>query len=88
MFIYIYFLYRCIIYVLYIMYRKIRVRADISEEIVSTKKCGHLTPCLFYSSLYMDRAGIFNYTTKGHKFFQKFVVANYVKEEIERLNFR
>lgn len=57
-----------------VMCRRARVKADISEEIISTKKYGHLTPCLFYSYLYMERVETFNYITKGRMLFQQFVV--------------
>ncbi|XP_076032999.1 uncharacterized protein LOC143020461 [Oratosquilla oratoria] len=46
-----------------------------------------LTPASFYSSMYMEREGIFNYVTKCRRLFQQFVVDNYVKVESMRLAF-
>ncbi|KAK4295429.1 hypothetical protein Pmani_031999 [Petrolisthes manimaculis] len=38
-----------------------------------------LSPCMFYSSLFMERKNAFNYITKSRMLFQQFVVNNYVK---------
>ncbi|XP_076059364.1 uncharacterized protein LOC143035974 [Oratosquilla oratoria] len=46
-----------------------------------------LIPCMFYSSLYMEREGVYNYMTKCRRLFQQFVVDNYVKVETARLSF-
>ncbi|XP_076039328.1 uncharacterized protein LOC143024413 [Oratosquilla oratoria] len=61
-----------------------------------TKKCqpgkkegkyNRLSPAMFYSSLYMEREGVFNYITKGRRLFHKFAVDNFVKVESNKLSF-
>ncbi|XP_076069972.1 uncharacterized protein LOC143041799 [Oratosquilla oratoria] len=51
------------------------------------RKYNKLTPAAFYSSMYMEREGVFNYITKCRRLFQQFVVDNYVKVETMRLDF-
>ncbi|XP_076037203.1 uncharacterized protein LOC143022743 [Oratosquilla oratoria] len=62
-------------------------KVECSESRRTTKTYNVLTPCMYYSSLYMEREGQFNYLTKGRRLFQQFVVDNYVKAEANRLSF-
>ncbi|XP_076069172.1 uncharacterized protein LOC143041212 [Oratosquilla oratoria] len=50
-----------------------------------SSKC--LSALMYYSALYMEREGIFNYILRGRRLFQQFVVDNYVKIETSRLRF-
>ncbi|XP_076047297.1 uncharacterized protein LOC143028818 [Oratosquilla oratoria] len=69
---------------------------DIGYSYKITKKCqpgkkegkyNRLSPAMFYSSLYMEREGVFNYITKGRRLFQQFAVDNFVKVESNKLSF-
>ncbi|XP_076047345.1 uncharacterized protein LOC143028872 [Oratosquilla oratoria] len=62
-------------------------KVECSESRRTTKTYNVLTPCMYYSSLYMEREGQFNYLTKGRRLFQQFVVDNYVKAEANRFSF-
>ncbi|XP_076057276.1 uncharacterized protein LOC143034815 [Oratosquilla oratoria] len=46
-----------------------------------------LSASMYYSSLYMERDGVFNYLTKGRRLFQQFAVDNYVKIESNKLSY-
>ncbi|XP_076052787.1 uncharacterized protein LOC143032201 [Oratosquilla oratoria] len=46
-----------------------------------------LSALMYYSALYMEREGVFNYIVKGRRLFQQFVIDNYVKIETSRLRF-
>ncbi|XP_076055275.1 uncharacterized protein LOC143033671 [Oratosquilla oratoria] len=69
---------------------------DIGYSYKMTKKCqpgkkegkyNRLSPAMFYSSLYMEREGVFNYITKGRRLFQQFAADNFVKVESNKLSF-
>ncbi|XP_076057180.1 uncharacterized protein LOC143034695 [Oratosquilla oratoria] len=46
-----------------------------------------LSALMYYSALYMEREGVFNYILRGRRLFQQFVIDNYVKIETSRLLF-
>ncbi|XP_076065050.1 uncharacterized protein LOC143039083 [Oratosquilla oratoria] len=58
-----------------------------SVEMEKEGSSKRLTALMYYSALYMEREGVFNYLTKCRRLFQQFVVDNYVKIETSRLNY-
>ncbi|XP_076037627.1 uncharacterized protein LOC143023043 [Oratosquilla oratoria] len=75
---------------------KVRVRGleppeedecDASTGPSTSSTYKRLSPCMFYSFLYMEREGVFNHITKCRRLFQQFVVDNYVKVESNRLSY-
>ncbi|XP_076029300.1 uncharacterized protein LOC143018082 [Oratosquilla oratoria] len=63
------------------------LNGDIGYSYKMTKKCqpgkkegkyNRLSPAMFYSSLYMEKEGVFNYITKGRRLFQVVLPPNFV----------
>ena len=71
-----------------IRYGKRKTTTNSNNEKDETEEAdGRLTGCMFYSQLYIDKVGEFNYINRERMLFQKYVVDNYVKIETCRLNY-